>query len=72
MPKLMSVPEDLLGRRLVPLMLSRFVLLDQTACQFLIPHLLTPCLGRLHLCNVVLLFQAQLRVIMIDKIILGA
>ena len=45
LPKLLSLPEELVGRRLVPLLLSRFVILDQTACQFVLPHILTPCLG---------------------------
>ncbi|ELU01440.1 hypothetical protein CAPTEDRAFT_105767, partial [Capitella teleta] len=43
--KLYSLPETTVATRLVHPLLSRFVLMDQNACELVIPHLLTPCKG---------------------------
>ncbi|ESO95844.1 hypothetical protein LOTGIDRAFT_239407 [Lottia gigantea] len=40
--KLLALPEPLISRRLTSLLLSRFILLDNQANKFLLPHLLTP------------------------------
>ncbi|KAL3870810.1 hypothetical protein ACJMK2_038850 [Sinanodonta woodiana] len=40
--KLLKIPELQIGRRLVSLLLSRFVLLDPSAVEHLLPHVLTP------------------------------
>ncbi|KAK7502601.1 hypothetical protein BaRGS_00006176 [Batillaria attramentaria] len=42
LPRLLALPEDLIGRRLAIPLLSRFVLLDDAAVTHIIPHLLTP------------------------------
>ncbi|XP_064616108.1 LOW QUALITY PROTEIN: protein-associating with the carboxyl-terminal domain of ezrin-like [Liolophura sinensis] len=42
-PKLLGLPEQLVARRLVKPLLSRFVLLDKSATAYMVPHLLTPC-----------------------------
>ncbi|KAK3600999.1 hypothetical protein CHS0354_008109 [Potamilus streckersoni] len=40
--KLLKIPEQQIGRRLISLLLGRFVLLDSTAVEYLLPHVLTP------------------------------
>ncbi|KAH3791998.1 hypothetical protein DPMN_145487, partial [Dreissena polymorpha] len=45
LPKLLYLPEELVAKRLVPRLLSRFVLLDQTAIQHVLPSVLTPRTG---------------------------
>lgn len=42
MPRLLHLPEELVARRLVPSLLTRFVFLDQSAVENLLPSLLTP------------------------------
>ena len=46
-PKLFKLPQTLVAERLARPMLARFVLLEPSAVQYLIPHLLTPAKGRL-------------------------
>ena len=43
--RLYALPIHLVGSRMTKMLLSRFVVLDSTACDFFIPDLLTPCLG---------------------------
>ncbi|XP_041370739.1 protein-associating with the carboxyl-terminal domain of ezrin-like [Gigantopelta aegis] len=43
--KLLGLPEELVAKRLVVLLLSRFVVLDESAKQYMIPSLLTPYRG---------------------------
>ena len=43
--KLHRLPAELVARRLTRLLLSRFVLLDQSADKELAPHFLHPCQG---------------------------
>jgi SCY1-like protein 3 len=43
--RLYNLPVHLVGSRLIRPLLSRFVLLDVTACQHLLPHLLSPYPG---------------------------
>ncbi|KAL4219245.1 Protein-associating with the carboxyl-terminal domain of ezrin [Mactra antiquata] len=45
LPKLLALPEELTARRLVPSMLSRFVFLDQSAVENVLPSVLTPRKG---------------------------
>ncbi|XP_064650130.1 protein-associating with the carboxyl-terminal domain of ezrin-like [Lineus longissimus] len=40
-PRLLQLPADLIATRLATLLLSRFVLLDESADRYLVPHLLT-------------------------------
>jgi SCY1-like protein 3 len=44
--KLFQLPEKTVASRLVRPLLSRFVLMDATACEFVAPHVLTPCRGK--------------------------
>lgn len=44
--KLFSLPEKVVSGQLAPLLLSRMVLLDQTAAQMFIPSMMTPAKGR--------------------------
>lgn len=46
--KLYRLPQQLVAARLVKPLLSRFVVLDDDACEHLIPHLLTPITGWPH------------------------
>jgi len=46
--RLYSLPEELVASRLTKLLTSRFVILDPYACQYLLPHFLTPCSGLLY------------------------
>ena len=48
--ELYAIPQDVLATRLVHPLLSRFVLLDTTACSRLLPHLLTPYKGAAFIC----------------------
>ena len=43
--RLHRLPQKLVATRLVKPLLSRFVVLDDDACEQLIPHLLTPITG---------------------------
>lgn len=44
-----SLPEELVARRLVPGLLSRFVFMDQTAVKHVLPSVLTPQRGNLYI-----------------------
>ena len=44
--KLLLLPPKLVASRLVRPILARFVLLDDTAVRFVIPHILTPRKGK--------------------------
>ena len=44
--KLLLLPPKLVASRLVRPILARFVLLDDTAVHFVIPHILTPRKGK--------------------------
>jgi hypothetical protein len=46
LPRLSALPEELVARRLAVPLLSRFVLLDETAVNHVVPHLLTPKPGQ--------------------------
>ena len=39
---LLVLPEDLIGNRLISLLLSRFVVLDEDAVEMMLPSLLIP------------------------------
>ncbi|ESN95701.1 hypothetical protein HELRODRAFT_193504 [Helobdella robusta] len=41
-PKLQALPEELVTKRLLPLLTQRFVFLDETACSEFLPKFLTP------------------------------
>ncbi|XP_052790059.1 protein-associating with the carboxyl-terminal domain of ezrin-like isoform X2 [Mya arenaria] len=43
LPKLFDLPEEFSAKRLAPKLLSRFVLLDVTAVEYILPSVLTPC-----------------------------
>ncbi|XP_077986598.1 protein-associating with the carboxyl-terminal domain of ezrin-like [Glandiceps talaboti] len=41
-PKLLTLPTDLIANRLVPKLLTRFVMAESSAVEYVYPHLLTP------------------------------
>lgn len=46
LPRLLALPEEVIGHRLAVPLLSRFVLMDETAVSHVIPHLLSPKHGK--------------------------
>ena len=45
--KLFSLPEKVVSSQLAPLLLSRMVLLDETAAKYFLPNILTPAKGKI-------------------------